>query len=279
MLGGAGNDTYIVNGGDTIIEAAGGGRDTVQSSVSLTLGANLEVLVLTGSGNLNGTGNTLANTITGNGGRNLLNGGGGNDTLNGGAGNDTLAGGGGNDTYTVNGGDRVTENAGQGTDTVLSSVSFTLSANLERLTLTGSANIDGTGNTLANTIIGNAGANKFIAGVGSDTLTGGAGADSFVFNVALGAGNIDQITDFRAVDDTIRLEDSVFTGLATGTLNAAAFRSNTTGNAGDASDRIIYERDTGRLFFDADGTGGGAKRQFAVIDANLTLTAADFLVF
>src|SRR5262245_37027953 len=152
MFGGAGNDTYFVdNAGDQAIEHADEGIDVVFSTVSYTLGANVEKLVLQGSGNLFGTGNGLDNKIFGNSG---------NNTLDGGAGADMLIGGTGNDTYVVdNTGDTVTENAGEGTDLVQASVTYMLSANVENLTLTGSADINGTGNSLANIITGNSGNN------------------------------------------------------------------------------------------------------------------------
>ena len=121
MSGGAGNDIYIVdNTADTIIELAGGGTDQVQSSASYTLSADLENLFLTGSADINGTGNALGNYLAGNSGSNTLNGGGGNDTLSGGAGNDTLLGGAGNDAYLVdaNSGSDVVDNTGGGNDTV-----------------------------------------------------------------------------------------------------------------------------------------------------------------
>ena len=134
MLGGAGNDTYIVdNAGDVVTEALNNGIDTVQSSVSFTLGANVDNLTLTGTANLNGTGNGDANVLTGNGGNNTLDGGAGVDTMNGGAGDDT---------YKVdNVADVVTEAAGVGSgiDTVQSSVSYTLGANVENLTLVDAA--------------------------------------------------------------------------------------------------------------------------------------------
>jgi len=270
MLGGAGDDIYVTDGGDVLSEAANAGTDTVRSSVTLTLGANFENLFLTGMAAINGTGTALANRITGNAASN---------TLNGGTGADTLVGAAGNDTYITDGGDTITENANQGADLVRSSVSFTLGANLENLTLTGSANISGTGNTLANTIVGNSGANSLNGGISNDTLTGGTGSDNFIFNTTLGASNVDRITDFNVVADTIRLENAIFIGLANGTLAASAFVRNTFGNAADASDRIIYETDTGGLFFDRDGTGAAAKIQFATVQTNLALTNADFFVF
>ena len=270
LIGGAGNDTYVVDGSELVAESLNGGIDLIQTAMSYGLTSNFENLTLLGTGNFNGTGNGLSNIIRGNSGANRL---------NGGIGIDTLIGGAGNDTYITNGGDKITEAANGGTDLVQSSASHKLGANVENLTLTGTSLINGTGNDLNNLIQGNVAANLLNGGLGNDKLVGGIGTDAFIFSTALGTGNIDRITDFNVADDTIRLDDAVFAGLVNGVLAASAFAANITGNAGDATDRVIYETDTGRLFFDGDGVGGAARVQFAVLTAGLALTNADFLVF
>jgi Ca2+-binding RTX toxin-like protein len=287
MTGGTGNDTYYADAGDTIVEVAGEGTDTVYSTVSVTLAANVERLVVTGSASAVLTGNSGANILTGNAGAN---------TINGGGGADTMAGGAGNDTYITDGGDTITEGSNAGTDTVRSSVTLTLGANLENLVLTGSGTLNGTGNGAANVITGNAGGNRLLGaggndrldgaggndtldgGTGADSLTGGAGRDVFVFSATLNAGNADRITDFRVVDDTIHLDDAVFAGLRRGALAGSAFVKNTSGNAADRSDRVIYESDTGKVWYDRDGTGSASKVLVATLDKNLSVTSADFLV-
>jgi Ca2+-binding RTX toxin-like protein len=200
MVGGLGNDTYVVdNSGDVVVELAGEGTDTVQASVSYTLTANVENLILTGADQIDGTGNDLNNTITGNDASNTLSGMGGNDSLkggasadillggdgndrlDGGAGADQLIGGTGNDTYIVdNVGDQVVELADEGTDTVLASVSYMLTANVENLTLTGTAQINGTGNDLNNVLTGNDSSNILSGMGGNDSLKGGASADTLL---------------------------------------------------------------------------------------------------
>ncbi|MDQ6435906.1 hypothetical protein RB623_17765 [Mesorhizobium sp. LHD-90] len=104
---------------------------------------------------------------------------------------------------------------------------------------------------------------------------------SAMFSAALGAANVDTITDFIVAADTIRLNDAVFTavGGGLGALAGVAFRANTTGLADDASDRIVYESDTGKLFYDADGNAAGATGiHFATLTAGLAPAAADFAV-
>ena len=194
LYGGLGNDVYVVdNAGDTVHESAGQGGDAVLSSISFVLPANVETLTLTGTDAVDATGNGLANTLTGNGAANVLTGAAGADRLDGGGGADTLRGGADNDTYTVdNLGDVVVENLNEGTkDIVLSTVSFTLSDNVERLTLKGTDAIDGTGNALNNVLLGNAAANTLTGGAGADTLNGAAGADT----LAGGTGNDSYIVD------------------------------------------------------------------------------------
>jgi Ca2+-binding RTX toxin-like protein len=173
LVGGLGDDTYGVdNARDVVIEDTSGGNDTVQASITYSLGANLENLQLLGAQNINGFGNELNNTIIGNDGANRLDGFGGNDTFFGGLGNDT---------YVVDSDtDVVNETlATGGLDTVESSVTYSLGANLENLVLTGNDAIDGTGNELNNTITGNSGNNTLDGGAGIDTLSGLGGDDIY----------------------------------------------------------------------------------------------------
>ncbi|HEX8668732.1 MAG TPA: calcium-binding protein [Allosphingosinicella sp.] len=291
MAGGLGNDTFIVdNAGDLAIEANGGGTDTVQASVTFTLaGQYIENLTLTGSGAINGTGNSLANTITGNGAANSLSGGEGDDTLNGAGGADTMSGGLGSDTFLVdNVGDTVSESNVAGTDTVQSTVTFNLAGQyIENLVLTGTAAINGTGNSLANSITGNSAANALSGGegadklygkAGSDTLNGGIGIDDFHFDTALGVTNVDTIQSYSVADDTIKLDRAIFTGItANGALAASAFVTGTA--AGDGDDRILYDSATGKIFYDADGNGAGAAVLFAQVAAGTALTNLDFVAY
>jgi len=290
----------------------------VYATISYTLPGNVEDLYLQGKANLNATGNGLNNVLIGNSGNNILNGGGGGDTLKGGGGNDTLKGGAGNDMlnggagadtmyggagkdsyYVDNRYDVVVENAWEGTDTVFSGVTYTLPANVERLTLTGRANINGTGNELNNLITGNSGKNTLSGGAGNDRLnggagndilkggagndilTGGAGSDTFVFESLLDG--VDTITDFASGQDRLRLAQAELGGLLTemrnngGRLAASRFVANGTGVATNANQRIIYNLKTGALLYDADGSGQGVATQFAKLSNRPSnLKARDF---
>ena len=282
MSGGAGNDLYQVSeAGDRVNETGGSGVDTVQSTISFSLASNttgdVENLVLTGFAAVNGVGNALNNTVQGNNNAN---------NLNGNSGADHMSGRGGNDSYVVNEvGDVVDESlpGSNGTDDVLSFVSFSLSGpkalgSVENVRLAlGTAALNAAGNGLANALVGNDGDNDLMGLAGNDVLTGDGGRDDFIFNAALNAAtNVDTITDFSVAEDTIRLENAFMPGLATGTLSAAAFRVGTT--AFDASDRIVYNDDTGALFFDQDGSGAAAKVQFATLDDGLAMSNLDFLI-
>ncbi len=180
MVGGADDDTYFVDDlGDRVVERADGGDDRVMALLDWTLGREFERLTLSGTADLNGTGNGLANRLEGNAGANNLYGSAGEDTLRGGLGADRMVGGADDDTYFVDDlGDRVVETAGGGSDGVVALLDWTLGREVERLTLSGTADLNGTGNGLANRLHGNAGANNLDGGEGEDALFGGAGKDT-----------------------------------------------------------------------------------------------------
>lgn len=260
MVGGADDDLYVVDDvGDAVIELENAGYDRVLASINYTLGTDLERLSLSGTADINGTGNMRANRLDGNEGANILDdgdfsldffgsisdslyGGAGNDTLignsgadrlDGGLGADSMSGGIGDDTYFVDDAlDVVFEAADAGYDRVLASVSYTLTADVERLSLIGTADLNATGQAQANRLDGNAGANRLDAGegndrlfglggndtliggggkdlldggLGTDRMTGGLGADRFAFRSATEADG-DVITDFsRAEGDRVDL--------------------------------------------------------------------------
>jgi Ca2+-binding RTX toxin-like protein len=207
LVGGVGNDVYIVDTTtDVITENADNGIDniegidTVSSSVNYTLAANsnLENLTLTSTTAVNATGNELDNVLQGNAANNNLKGGIGNDTLDGGAGVDTLFGGADNDVYVVDTTtDTITENNGEGTDTVSSRVTYTLatSPNLENITLTGTNAANATGNAANNELEGNSGNNTLNSGIGDDILEGGDGIDILIGGDGNDAYVVDTTTD------------------------------------------------------------------------------------
>lgn len=317
VVGTAWNDTILGSSGNNTI-SGGAGNDSLNGGLGvdtlnyLTNGYNGVVVNLgansaTGQGtdaiyafeNVNGSNHN--DTIIGNSLSNVLYGNGGNDILSGGAGIDTMIGGLGNDTYYIdNASDLTSETSTSATeiDTVISTVSQTLGANLERLTLNGTAAINGIGNILNNVLTGSAAANTLIGvagndtingaagndmlygGLGNDTLSGGAGIDNFVFDSLLNAAtNRDTLVDFVVADDTIRLDRTVFNKLSTlGSLNAGQFCASGNGAAGDGNDYLLYNTSTGALSYDADGNGGGAAIQFATLSTKPTLSAADFVV-
>ena len=190
LAGGLGDDTYLVNvGGDVVIENVGEGIDLVNvaltAAAAYTLTANVENATVTSAAAVNLVGNALDNLLIGNAAVNTLTGNDGNDTLDGGAGADKLIGGLGDDLYIVdNSGDTVTEAAGQGIDTVRTTLAtYTLATQVENLGYTGAAAFTGTGNALDNVITGGNAGNKIDGGAGHDKITGGTGADSLIGGV------------------------------------------------------------------------------------------------
>ena len=267
LAGGLGNDTYIVDAvGDVVVEAAGEGTDIVRTSLSsYSLGANVESVTYTGSGNFTGTGNTLANTLKGGAGNDTLSGGAGNDTfyglagndwLDGGTGNDWLEGGAGNDTYVVDAaGDTVKESASGGTDTVRTTLSsYTLGAEVENLTFTGAGAFTGTGNGLANVLTGGAGNDSLSGGAGNDVLDGGAGNDTLI-----GGTGDDTYVVSAAGDVVVEVAgggiDTVRTALTTYTLGAEL-------------ENLVYTSTGGANF---SGTGNGLDNAISGGKANDTL--------
>ena len=245
MEGGAGNDTYFVdNAGDVVIEAAGGGVDRVNTTVTWSAaGQDIENIAITGTGRINIVGNDLNNVMVGNDDVNAL---------NGGRGADRMVGGGGNDLYYVdNVGDVVVEAAGGGTDTVRSAVTYTLGANVERLQLVGSQQVNAIGNALDNVLQGNARSNVIIGMGGRDLMTGGGGADRFDFRAV-------SDSPFAAYDRITDLEDQ-------DVINLSAIDANTT-LAGDQAFTLVsaFTRQAGQLTLTWNATG-----QFTVLAADV----------
>ncbi len=233
--------TVDATAGNVKVDLVNGFR--IDTSATTTLGgANAFNAKLLGAAALNLTGNNAANALVGNKSNNILDGLGGNDNIQGGAGNDQLRGGLGNDILA----------GGIGNDG-----------------LVGQGGND--------TLRGDGGNDALNGASGNDTMWGGVGKDVFVFNSALVAANVDQLADFVAVDDTIRLDDLVFTGLVVGaTLAAAAFTAGP--SATTADHRIIHDLATGSLYYDGDGNGAALQVKFATLTPNIALTAADFQV-
>lgn len=305
LSGGLGDDTYLVdNLRDTVSERPGQGIDTILttlSSLSLSRLTAVEHLTYTGTGSAVLIGNTLSNVLRGSSG---------NDLLNGGSGADVLVGGTGDDVYVVDHvNDSVTEAAGEGTDTVQSSVSFRLANHVENLTLTGRSAINGTGNDDGNRMLGNTAKNTLDGGLGDDTLdggtgndvllggdgddqliggngvdvlTGGNGADHFLFDKLLGRTNIDTITDFESGIDKILLDDAVFKKLIGDTDFSDNFFVRTIvgpAPAQDQNDFIVFDLESSKLYYDADGSGQRAPPVwFATLTGVTDLSHNDFWI-
>src|ERR1051325_4884178 len=293
MNGGLGNDIYVVGTGDVISDS--GGTDTVMSDVSWTLADGFENLTLRGSGNIAATGNNGANILIGNSGNNFFNPRGGDDTIQAGAGNDLIRlGGGGVPSYgtkvidggagfdtldfggfaksaivvdlaagTLKGGG----DAGQGSATLISIESVVGDAFSDKIS----------GSAAAESLAGGAGNDTLDGRGGNDSLTGGAGADTFAFSTAPGAGNVDQVTDFVSATDKLSFDTAVFTALGSAgnfVANDARFVAGAGFTSGrEVSDRIIYDTTTGNLYYDPDGSFGGAAQLVATLQGHPALPA------
>ena len=261
MKGGLGDDTYVVgNSFDNVGERLNEGMDTVLSSITYTLPSNVEILTLTGTANLNATGNSDNNTLNGNAGNNLL---------DGGAGADKMYGGLGDDTYVINNSfDQANENANEGTDTVQSSITFSIGNNVENLTLTGTAAINGTGNALANIIAGNS---------GNNVLKGGAGNDTFVFGKFGAANGLDHLVDFVTGADHLSFTGADY-GIAAGhhlTTGELSLTGTATSAAGVG--QFVYNTTTHTLSWDSNGVTAGGVTAIVVFDNSATPHAGDFI--
>ena len=299
MQGGSGNDTYVVvDTGDIVDEFDGPdtGIDTVQSTVSFSFvdqlhaQGNLEDLTLIGDADIDGAGNGLDNVIIGNSGNNVLTGAAGDDTLDGGAGQDRAS------YEDKSASISVTLNGTKAATVLINGVAEDTIRKIESVS-GGAGNDFLTGDAEANDLFGNVGADllsgldasdqldggggndRLSGGAGADQLTGGADADSFVFDAAIkpkGA-NHDAITDFSSVEDTILLDNAIFRKLKIdGTVSTKVFFEGK--KAHDDNDRIIYNEKNGALTYDKNGDDKGGAVKFAVLQKDLDLSAADFLV-
>jgi Ca2+-binding RTX toxin-like protein len=269
----AGNDTVTGNGAtrvnfDGVFVTKLAGTSTIVTFSSAGAGTADYGLTDGGYGSVAFTGTF---SIRGSVGNDLITGSTGYQSLQGWYGNDTLRGG--------DGADVLFGYTGQDPNALNRSTLYTDNDSLD----------GGNGNDLlrgdfgADVLLGGAGNDTLDGGTGNDALTGGAGADRFRFASTPGSSNLDSVRDYVVADDTIELENAVFAKLTTlGTLSSSNFRASTTGAAGDSNDHVLYETDTGRLFYDADGNGAGASVLIATLAATggvfPTLTSADIFV-
>jgi Ca2+-binding RTX toxin-like protein len=305
-----GYEDIIAGTGDDFIQASSGGG-------VFHGGAGDDVFALGGVEDAQMYGGTGHDKLFGSSGRNIAEGGEGRDTVNGGHARDTLSGDEGNDqiaagdendfTYGGTGNDLVVAGngndanyGGAGADQIWAEAgddlieggdgADSLYGGADRDFLFGERGNDlvegDTGNDYLggdlgdDTVRGGDGDDEVFGGFGNDTLNGGAGADNFNFDFILDAKfNVDRVQDFTQGEDTLVLYSTTFGNLPRGALDPAAFVANDAGQATDAAQRIIYEADRGRLYFDADGTGSAGRILFARITPDLLLMPEDFLVY
>jgi Ca2+-binding RTX toxin-like protein len=287
LAGGGGDDSYIVDDiNDAVEEMSGAGLDRAEASVSFTLSAHVEDLFLTGAANINGIGNDLSNTIVGNFGNNSLDGGAGDDIIYWSLGADKIIGGDGIDTLTYIGSKAIRIDLSRGTSSKGDAI-----AGIENV-VGGSFNDTLSGNAFANRLEGGNGADKLNGGAGNDTLigsygndtlTGGRGKDVFLFDYApVQKFNVDKIADYRTSYDSIWLDNAAFKKIGKAGSFAAPTKLNkkffAVGNAKDSNDYILYDKATGVLSYDADGSGVKAPVGVAKLTAGLKMVHSEFFV-
>ena len=290
--GGAGRDTLVLTGAATVdlnafstSQVSAGSAyvsgfedaDASASTASVTLTASQFGSKLTGG--------SAADVLTGGAGADIILGGGGADRIDGGAGRDQLRGEAGDDRIVYDANDYSID-GGAGRDTLVLTGAATVDLNAFSTSqvsagsayVSGFEDADASASTASVTLTASQFGSKLTGGSAADVLTGGVGRDTFVFAAALGPTNVDVIRGFDPVGDTISLASSVFAGLNAGTLTVGAFHVGAA--AADADDRIIYDRATGSLFFDQDGSGSQfAAVKFATLGTNLALSHHDFVIF
>lgn len=297
MAGGKGDDTYVVDALDTVAEVPNEGIDTVRSLVRWELGDNIENLTLTGRAKINGFGNALANILTGNANDNYLNGFGGRDTLIGGSLDDyyELS-----DTTDVRGAltfDRIIEKRNAGIDTVsvasdLGRLTYIMDANIENVVILGVGEFNIIGNKRDNVIDGGGGINLLEGKGGDDVLRGfsfddildgGKGNDelfAFKYNWSRFSTPLDpkNNVDFVYGVTLLKLSQEIFASLPVGVVEDKYFTWGKTATTGDH--HLIFEPNTDKLYYDADGVGGDPQTLFARLpDAGDLFSADQFLVY
>jgi Ca2+-binding RTX toxin-like protein len=277
MAGGGGDDQYVVDSRfDTIVELANEGVDSVRAFGSYTLSSNVENLTLEEGGDYSAGGNSLNNHLIGNSGNNVLAGGLGRDTLEGGLGNDIYVL---SDTL-----DTIIDTGG--IDTIRSSLSIKLEADIENAELVGFADTYAIGNGADNKLVGNLG-NNILEGMGGvDTLTGGAGDDQFVVAYNGAGSAADTVTDFTSGSDLLVIDllsfgvDAIGLGLdSSGLVSADAFVKGAGARALDTNDHFLLDTATGQFSFDSDGSGSISPIVMLNLGAGAsTLTNTDLFV-
>ncbi|MCW5733173.1 MAG: FG-GAP repeat protein [Enhydrobacter sp.] len=292
--GGSGDDTLAGDAGNDTLKG-GAGIDTASYAGSA---AGVTVSLLLGGGQKTGgagkdtlssienlTGSSFDDSLTGNGGANILKGDAGADRLTGGSGGDSLIGGSGADVASyADAATGVTAslanpdgNTGDAGGDSYSSIEGLVGSRFADVLTGNGGNNSLEGGRGADVLNGRSGADTLSGGGGLDSLTGGDGADTFVFEQTLSGGNVATVVDFSAGVDHLSLSLAIFGAAGpAGALNAAAFH--TGDEANDADDRIIYNAANGKLFYDADGSGAGTARAFAVAAPGLALSASDFVL-